>query len=69
MPAILATLTFSKQKDINWDYIKDVQRDIYVKRTVEYGSLHVFQPKQLVTPCRQRPHSRTHGHAGICKAI
>ena len=35
-PAILAIFTFSKQMDINWDYIKDAQRDIYVKLTVEY---------------------------------
>ena len=38
MPAIWAILTFSKQMDINWDYIKDAQRDIYVKLTVEYHS-------------------------------
>ena len=68
-PAILAIITFSKQMDINWDYIKDAQRDIYVKRTVEYRSLQVLQPKQLVTPCRHSLHSQTHGHAGICKAI
>ena len=30
MPAILAILTFSKQVDINWDYIKDARRDISV---------------------------------------
>ena len=48
MPAILAILTFSKQMDINWDYIKDARRDIYVKPTVEYRSLQVLQPKQLV---------------------
>ena len=52
MPAILVILTFSKQMDINWDYIKDAQRDIYVKLTVEYRSLQVLQPKQLVTPYR-----------------
>ena len=69
MPAILAILTFSKQMDINWDYIKHAQRDIYVKLTVEYRSLQVLQPKQLVTPCRHSLHSRTHGHAGICKTI
>ena len=69
MPAILATLTFSKKMDINWDYISDAQRDIYTKRAVEYRSLQVLQPKQLVTPCRHSLHSRTHGHAGICKAI
>ena len=68
-PAILAIITFSKQMDINWDYIKDAQRDIYVKLTVEYRGLQVLQPKQLVTPCRQSLHSRAHGHAGICKAI
>ena len=68
-PAILAIFTFSKQMDINWDYIKDAQRGIYVKLTVEYRSLQVLQPKQLVTPCRHSIHSRTHGHAGICKAI
>ena len=56
-PAILAIITFSKQMDINWDYIKDAQRDIYVKLTVEYRSLQVLQPKQLVTPCRQSLHS------------
>ena len=37
MPAILAILTFSKQMEINRDYIKDVRRDIYVKLTVEYS--------------------------------
>ena len=68
-PAILAIFTFSKQMDINWDYIKDAQRDIYVKLTVEYRSLQVLQLKQLVTPCRHSLHSRTHGHAGIWKAI
>ena len=67
--AILAIFTFSKQMDINWDYIKDVQRDIYVTITLEYRSLQVLQPKQLVTPFRRSLHSRTHGHAGICKAI
>ena len=46
MPAILAILTFSKQMDINWDYIKDTGRDIYVKPTVEYRSLQVLQPKR-----------------------
>ena len=56
-PAILAIITFSKQMDINWDYVKDAQRDIYVKLTVEYRSLQVLQPKQLVTPCRQSLHS------------
>ena len=69
MPAILAILTFSKQLDINWDYIKDARRGIYAKRTVEYRSLQVLQPKQLVTPCTHSLHSRIHGHAGICKAI
>ena len=69
MPAILAILTFSKQMDINWNYIKDARRDIYVKPTVENRSLQVLQPKQLVTPCRHSLHSRTHGHAGIWKAI
>ena len=69
MPAVLAILTFSKQMDINWDYIKDARRDICVKLTVEYRSLQVLQPKQLVTPCRHSLRSRTHGHAGICKAI
>ena len=69
MPAILAILTFSKQMDINWDYIKDARRDIYVKRNVEYCSHQVLQSKQLVTPCRHSLHSRTHGHTGICKAI
>ena len=34
--------------DINWDYIKDAGRDIYVKLIVQYGSLQVLQPKQLV---------------------
>ena len=34
--------------DINADYIKDAQRDIYIKLTVEYRSLQVLQPKQLV---------------------
>ena len=62
MPAIWAILTFSKQMDINWDYIKDARRDISVKLTVEYRSLQVLQPKQLVTPCRHSLHSRTHGH-------
>ena len=57
MPAILAILTFSKQMDINWDYIKDAQRDIYIKLTVEYRSLQILQPKQLVTPCRHSLHS------------
>ena len=56
MPAIWAISTFSKQMDINWDYIKDCQRDIYVKRTVEYRSLQVLQPKHLVTPCRHSLH-------------
>ena len=42
---ILAILTFSKQMDINWDYIKDAQRDIYVKLTLGYCSLQVLQPK------------------------
>ena len=70
MPAIFANLTFSKQMDITWDYFKDAQRDIYVKRTVEYRSLHVLQPRELVSPWRHSLlHSRTHGHAGICKAI
>ena len=69
MPAIWAILTFSKQMDINWDFVKDAQSDIYVKLTVEYRSLQVLQPKQLVTPCRHSLHSRTHIHAGICKAI
>ena len=69
MPASWAILTFSKQMDINWDYIKDAQRDIYVELTVKYRSLQVLQPKQLVTPCRHSLHSQTHGHAGICKAI
>ena len=41
-PAILAIFTFSKQIDINWDYVKDAQRDIYVKLTVEYRSLQVL---------------------------
>ena len=68
-PAILAIFTFSKQMDINWHYIKDAQRDIYVKLTVEYRSLQVLQPKQLVTPCRHSLHSRNYGRAGICKAI
>ena len=67
MPAILAILTFSKQMDINWDYIKDAQRDIYTKLTVEYRSVQVLQPKQLVTPCRNSLPSRTNGHAGIAK--
>ena len=69
MPAILAILTFSKQMDINWNYIKDARRDIYVKPTVEYRSLQVLQPKQLDTSCRHSLHSRAHGHAGTCKAI
>ena len=43
--------------DINWDYIKDARRDIYVKLTVEYRSLQVLQPKQLVTPCRHSLHT------------
>ena len=69
MPAILAILTFSKQMDINRDCIRDARKDIYVKLTIEYRSLQVLQPKQLVTPCRHSLHSRTHGHAGICTAI
>ena len=69
MPAILAILTFSKQMDINWDYIKDARSDIYVKLTAEYRSLQVLQPKQLITPCRHSLHSRTNRHAGICKPI
>ena len=69
MSAILAILTFSKQMDINWDYIKDARRDIYVKRTAEYRSLQVLQSKQLITSCRHSLHSRTNRHAGICKAI
>ena len=69
MPAILAISTFSKQMEIDWDDIKDARRDIYVKLTVEYRSLQVLQPKQLVTPCSHSLHSRTHRHADICKAI
>ena len=42
MPAILAISTFSKQMDINWDYIKDARRDIYVKLIAEYRSLQVL---------------------------
>ena len=70
MPVILAILTLSKQMDINWDYIKDAQRDIYVKRTVEHLSFHVLQPKQLVTPQTRSTlsDSRIHGHTDICKA-
>ena len=60
MPAIWAILTFSKQMDITWDYIKDAQRDIYVKRALEYRSLQVLQPKQLVTPCRHSLRVYTH---------
>ena len=36
MPVILAILTFSKQMDINWDYIKDARRDIYARLTVVF---------------------------------
>ena len=60
MPATLAILTFSEQMDITWDYIKDAQRDNYVKHTVEYRSLQVLQPKQLVTPCRHSLRVYTH---------
>ena len=35
-PAISAIFTFSKQMDINWDYTKDAQRDIYVKLIVVF---------------------------------
>ena len=57
MPAIWFFFTFSKQMHINWDYIKDARRDIYVKLTVQYRSLQVLQPKQLVTPCRHSLYS------------
>ena len=73
MPVILAILTFSKQMDIKWDYVKDVQRDIYVKLTVEYRSLQVLQPKQLVTPCRHstltNPRSRRYLQSDLAQII